>query len=48
MMKIAGLAYVVAETTDLNRWTSYAQEVLGMMTAPPKPYSMSKLEGQRM
>ena len=34
MMKIAGLAYVVAETTDLNRWKTYAQEVLGMMTAP--------------
>ena len=32
MMKIAGLAYVVAETTDLNRWKTYAQEVLGMMT----------------
>jgi 3,4-dihydroxy-9,10-secoandrosta-1,3,5(10)-triene-9,17-dione 4,5-dioxygenase len=34
MMKIAGLAYVVAETTDLNRWKSYAEGVLGMMTAP--------------
>jgi squalene-hopene/tetraprenyl-beta-curcumene cyclase len=33
MMKIAGLAYVVAETTDLNRWKTYAQEVLGMMTS---------------
>ena len=34
MMKIAGLAYVVAETTDLNRWKNYAEGVLGMMTAP--------------
>ena len=34
MMKIAGLAYVVAETTDLNRWKNYAEGVLGMMTSP--------------
>jgi len=32
MMKIAGLAYVVAETTDLDRWKKYAEGVLGMMT----------------
>ena len=34
MMNIRGLAYVVAETTDLARWKSYAEGVLGMMTAP--------------
>jgi 3,4-dihydroxy-9,10-secoandrosta-1,3,5(10)-triene-9,17-dione 4,5-dioxygenase len=34
MMDIRGLAYVVAETTDLNRWKTYAEGVLGMMTAP--------------
>lgn len=34
MMNICGLAYVVAETTDLGRWKTYAEGVLGMMTAP--------------
>jgi len=34
MMKISGLAYVVAETTDLAKWRGYAEGVLGMMTAP--------------
>ena len=34
MMNIRGLAYVVAETTDLARWKTYAEGVLGMMTAP--------------
>ncbi|MGH8830861.1 MAG: VOC family protein [Polaromonas sp.] len=34
MMNISGLAYVVAETTDLARWKNYAESVLGMMTAP--------------
>jgi 3,4-dihydroxy-9,10-secoandrosta-1,3,5(10)-triene-9,17-dione 4,5-dioxygenase len=33
MMDIRGLAYVVAETTDLKRWKAYAEGVLGMMTA---------------
>ncbi len=33
MMNICGLAYVVAETTDLGQWKSYAEGVLGMMTA---------------
>lgn len=32
MMNLSGLAYVVAESTDLARWKSYAEEVLGMMT----------------
>jgi 3,4-dihydroxy-9,10-secoandrosta-1,3,5(10)-triene-9,17-dione 4,5-dioxygenase len=32
MMKIAGLAHVVAETTDLYRWKKYAGGVLGMTT----------------
>ena len=34
MMDIRGLAYVVAESTDLVRWKNYAEGVLGMMTAP--------------
>lgn len=34
MIDIRGLAYVVAESTDLARWKSYAEGVLGMMTAP--------------
>jgi 3,4-dihydroxy-9,10-secoandrosta-1,3,5(10)-triene-9,17-dione 4,5-dioxygenase len=33
MMNLSGLAYVVAETTDLARWKAYAESVLGMMTA---------------
>lgn len=32
MIDIRGLAYVVAETTDLARWKTYAEGVLGMMT----------------
>lgn len=31
MMDIRGLAYVVAESTDLSRWKHYAEKVLGMM-----------------
>lgn len=34
MIDIRGLAYVVAETTELSRWQTYAEGVLGMMTAP--------------
>lgn len=34
MMDIRGLAYVVAESTDMARWKTYAEGVLGMMTAP--------------
>lgn len=34
MMDIRGLAYVVVETTDVSKWKTYAQGVLGMMTAP--------------
>lgn len=34
MMDIRGLAYVVAETTDLGKWRTYAEQVLGMMVAP--------------
>lgn len=33
MIDISGLAYVVAESTDLARWKTYAEGVLGMMTA---------------
>lgn len=33
MMNLSGLAYVVAQSTDMARWKSYAEEVLGMMTA---------------
>ena len=32
MMEISGLAYVVAETTDMAKWSDYAQQVLGAMT----------------
>lgn len=32
MIDISGLAYVVAESTDLARWKTYAEGVLGMMT----------------
>jgi hypothetical protein len=32
MIDIRGLAYVVAESTDLARWKTYAEGVLGMMT----------------
>lgn len=34
MMDIRALAYVVAQTTDMPRWKNYAENVLGMMTAP--------------
>lgn len=34
MMNLSGLAYVVAQTTDVARWKTYAEQVLGMMTAP--------------
>lgn len=34
MTQISGLAYVVAETTDPAKWKTYAEDVLGMMTAP--------------
>lgn len=34
MIDIRGLAYVVAETTELSKWQTYAEGVLGMMTAP--------------
>lgn len=34
MMEISGLAYVVAESTDIARWKRYAEGVLGMMTQP--------------
>ena len=33
MMDIRGLAYVVAETTDLGTWSTYATDVLGMMVS---------------
>ena len=33
MMDIRGLAYVVAETTDLSTWSNYATDVLGMMVS---------------
>ncbi|WP_119155829.1 VOC family protein [Caldimonas tepidiphila] len=34
MIDIRALAYVVAQTTSLQQWKRYAEEVLGMMTAP--------------
>lgn len=36
MMNLSGLAYLVAESTDMARWRNYAEQVLGMMvTAAP-------------
>lgn len=34
MINISGMAYVVAETTNLDNWKQYAQDVLGMATTP--------------
>lgn len=34
MMDIRGLAYVVAQASDLGQWQSYAEDVLGAMTVP--------------
>lgn len=34
MMDIRGLAYVIAESTDVARWKGFAEGVLGMMTSP--------------
>ena len=42
MMNISGLAYVVAETTDLAKWKGYAEGVRGMMTAPTTDGGMSQ------
>jgi len=33
MIDIRGLAYVVAETIDMDRWKNYAEKVPGMMTS---------------
>jgi 3,4-dihydroxy-9,10-secoandrosta-1,3,5(10)-triene-9,17-dione 4,5-dioxygenase len=33
MVKIQALGYVVAESTDVSKWKSYAEQVLGMATA---------------
>ena len=35
MIDIRGLAYVVAETTALAAWQTYAEDVLGAMTSVP-------------
>jgi 3,4-dihydroxy-9,10-secoandrosta-1,3,5(10)-triene-9,17-dione 4,5-dioxygenase len=34
MAKIQSLGYVVAESTDVSKWKSYAEQVLGMSTSP--------------
>jgi 3,4-dihydroxy-9,10-secoandrosta-1,3,5(10)-triene-9,17-dione 4,5-dioxygenase len=34
MIDIRGLAYIVAESSDLARWKTYGEGVLGMMSAP--------------
>lgn len=34
MTPLSALAYVVAETTDIERWKAYAEGVLGMMAVP--------------
>lgn len=33
MMKILGLAYVVAECTNVDRWTDFSRDVVGMMSS---------------
>ena len=33
MLNIRALAYVVAETSDLKRWSEYASKVLGVMVS---------------
>lgn len=33
MMDLRGLAYTVVETTDIPRWKTFAEQVLGMMSA---------------
>ena len=34
MVKVQALGYVVAESTDVAKWKAYAEQVLGMSTAP--------------
>jgi len=34
MVKVQALGYVVAESTDVAKWKHYAEQVLGMATAP--------------
>ena len=34
MVKIQALGYIVAESTDVTKWKSFAEQVLGMATAP--------------
>ncbi|HUS25038.1 MAG TPA: VOC family protein [Candidatus Binatia bacterium] len=34
MVKINALGYVVAQSTDLSKWKAFAEQVLGMQTAP--------------
>lgn len=56
MIDIRGLAYFVAEIEQLDEWRRYAEDVLGMMTAPApggglyvkmdeRPFRMLVLEG---
>jgi 3,4-dihydroxy-9,10-secoandrosta-1,3,5(10)-triene-9,17-dione 4,5-dioxygenase len=33
MVKVQALAYVVAESTDVSRWKTYAEQILGMSTS---------------
>jgi len=34
MVKVQALAYVVAESTDVSKWKTFAEQVLGMATTP--------------
>lgn len=58
MIDIRGLAYFVAEIGQLDEWRRYAEDVLGMMTAPApggglyvkmdeRPFRMLVLEGSQ-
>ena len=33
-MKVKGLGYILVETTDLDKWNEYGQEVCGFMKHP--------------
>lgn len=57
MIDIRALGYFVAQTTDLNEWQDYAENVLGMMTSPApggglyikmdeRPFRMLIVEGE--
>lgn len=44
MVRIAALAYIVAECQDLARWKDYAEQVLGMQTAADDDRLLVKMD----